>query len=61
MNLIEYIQQLQVKLDTALEFIEAISEINEKYVDRLPEEYKNRFILYSQEFLRKYKDVQEVE
>jgi len=61
MKLIKYFQQLEAKLDIALEFIGAISEINARYVDKLPEEYKSRFILYGQRFFRDYKNITEVE
>lgn len=60
MKVRDYINILENKLDIALEYIEDISNINAKYVNELPEEYKNRFILASNMFLVKYKEFLEV-
>lgn len=61
MKVKEYINILENKLDIALSYIENISAINVKYVDELPEGYRNRFILASQNFLSRYKEFLDLE
>lgn len=56
MKLKEYVMQLQEKLDISLDYIERVANLNTRFVESLPKEYKEEFIQMSQTYISRYRE-----
>lgn len=61
MKVKEYIMMLQTKLDLCLTYIESVAGLNAEFRDKLPEEYREKFIILAHNYLSRYKEFLEVD